>query len=140
MGAGTQRYPQPERAADLGQHGRLQQPSDNPEVDQYAGKREDKFAKVHICQCEFVASAGLAGRQRTMECAAGAGLKRPKVRGFRRGGGMIMLRRLRAVQGLSRGPARNFQGAVTLRKQSEAHLLNRTDRPAPMPGEAGSTD
>ena len=49
---------------------------------------------------------------------------------------MIMLRRLRAVQGLSRGPARNFQGAVTLRKQSEAHLLNRTDRPAPMPGEA----
>jgi hypothetical protein len=37
---------------------------------------------------------------------------------------------------LSRGPVRNFQGAVTLKKQAEAHLLNRTDRPAPMPGEA----
>src|ERR1700688_2447674 len=37
-----------------------------------AGKREDKFPKVHICQCEFVASAGVAGRQRIMECAAGA--------------------------------------------------------------------
>src|SRR5258707_4703749 len=33
-------------------------------------------------------------------------------------------------------PVRNCQRAVTLRKQSEAHLLNRTDRPAPMPGEA----
>src|SRR3984885_16001883 len=68
-----------------------------------------------------------------MECAAGAGLKRSNVRGFRRGGGMIMLRRLWAVQAL--GPVRNFQETVTLRKQSEAHLLNRTDRPAPMPGE-----
>jgi hypothetical protein len=34
------------------------------------------------------------------------------------------------------GPAQDFDEAVTLRKQSEAHLLNRTDRPAPMPGEA----
>ena len=44
----------------------------------YAGKREDKFAKVHICQCAFVASAGLAGRQRIMERAAGAGLRDQK--------------------------------------------------------------
>jgi hypothetical protein len=71
-----------------------------------------------------------------MECAAGAASARSKVRGFRVGGGMIMLRRLRAVRALSRGPVRNFQRVVTLRKQSEAHLLNRTDRPAPMPGEA----
>jgi hypothetical protein len=42
---------------------------------------------------------------------------------------MIMLRGLRAIRA-SRGPVR------TLGKQSEAHLLNRTDRPAPMPGEA----
>src|SRR6202030_2679371 len=70
----------------------------------YAGNRENKFAKVHICQCEFVVSAGLAGRQRIMECAAGAGLKRSKVRGFRRGGGLIMLRRLRAVQASGAGP------------------------------------
>src|ERR1700722_6288372 len=70
----------------------------------YAGNREDKFAKVHICQCEFVASAGLAGRQRIMECAAGAGLKRSKEKRARRGGGMIMLRRLRAVQASGAGP------------------------------------
>jgi hypothetical protein len=30
----------------------------------------------------------------------------------------------------------NFDEAELLTKQSEAHLLNRTDRPAPMPGEA----
>ena len=41
-----------------------------------------------------------------------------------------MLRGLRAVCALSRGPVRNSS------EQSEAHLLNRTDRPAPMPGEA----
>src|SRR5579862_5040936 len=72
-----------------------------------AGKRDDKFAKVHICRCEFAAVAGLAGRQRIMECAAGAGLERSKVGGFRRGGGMIMLRGLWAIAA-SRGPARNF--------------------------------
>src|ERR1700730_3384584 len=82
----------------------------------YAGNREDKFAKVHICQCAFVASAGLAGRQRIMDGAAGAGLTRSKVRGFRRGGGMIMLRRLRAVQASGTGPelpaSRHFKEAV----------------------------
>ena len=40
LGAGTQRDPEAERAADLGEHGRLQQPSDDAEVRQYAGNRE----------------------------------------------------------------------------------------------------
>jgi hypothetical protein len=34
-----------------------------------AGKREDESAKVHICQCEFAASAGVAGWQRIMVCS-----------------------------------------------------------------------
>jgi hypothetical protein len=72
-----------------------------------AGKREDEFPKVHICQCEFAAAAGVAGRQRITEYAAGAVSARSKVRGFRLGGGMIMLGGLRAIRA-SRGPAQIF--------------------------------
>src|SRR5262249_15243220 len=41
--AGAQRDTKAERAADLGEHGRLQQPSDDAEVRQYAGKGEDNY-------------------------------------------------------------------------------------------------
>jgi len=46
---------------------------------------------------------------------------------------MIMLPGLRAVRRTGAGPKRNDQG---LQDRPEAHVLNRTDRPAPMPGEA----
>ena len=96
-----------------------------------AGKREDEYAKIHICQCEFAASAGVAGRQRIMKCAAGAGLKRSKVRGFRLGGGMIMLRELRAVQALSWGPASGFFEEAVGGALAQSYLSS-----DPMPGEA----
>ena len=41
LGAGAKRDTEAERAADLRQHGRLQQSPDDAEVHQYAGKGED---------------------------------------------------------------------------------------------------
>ena len=102
----------------------------------HTGKCEKQFAKAHIRQCKFAAAADGHGWHRITARAAGAACRRSKVRGFRLGARNDYVAPAAGHSSEFGAGPKLCRRAVTLRKQSEAHLLNRTDRPAPMPGEA----